>query len=238
MFFDLLAKNYSKLFPLDAELFEFIKSYCPTAPHFTILDVGCASGDLALALSKQGYDVTGIDVSAAMIHIAEEKAKKLNLNTSFKTLHMLDINELGSFDMITCFGNTLPHLENERKVSAFFRAVYNGLSAGGFFIFELLNYDKILKEKVVDLKRIETDKYVLVRTYEFFDTNRIGFRISFSDLVLNESYTLSEPLFPIRQAALRYLLENSGFSKINVYSDYEKHESNLGEFSTIYVVEK
>ena len=41
-----------------------------------VIDLGCGSGLWAHELSKAGYDVLGIDQSAAMIQIAKKKAPK------------------------------------------------------------------------------------------------------------------------------------------------------------------
>ncbi|NJN16228.1 MAG: class I SAM-dependent methyltransferase [Oscillochloris sp.] len=49
-------------------------SYPPEAP---ILDVGCGSGDLAIGLAQRGHTVLGIDIVAAAIEAAQQKAAAL-----------------------------------------------------------------------------------------------------------------------------------------------------------------
>lgn len=48
--------------------------YPPAAP---VLDLGCGSGDLAIALAHRGVDVAGIDIVQAAIGQAREKARAL-----------------------------------------------------------------------------------------------------------------------------------------------------------------
>jgi SAM-dependent methyltransferase len=43
---------------------------CPTG---TVIDVGCGSGVLALALVETGYNVIGVDVSEAMVALARTR---------------------------------------------------------------------------------------------------------------------------------------------------------------------
>jgi 2-polyprenyl-3-methyl-5-hydroxy-6-metoxy-1,4-benzoquinol methylase len=50
-----------------------LKAWLPPAPA-TILDVGCGTGSLSVILAELGYQVTGIDLSPAMIALAQEKA--------------------------------------------------------------------------------------------------------------------------------------------------------------------
>jgi SAM-dependent methyltransferase len=46
-----------------AALFEFVRSWLP-APPARVLEVGCGSGELSLAIEEVGYDVVGIDPAA------------------------------------------------------------------------------------------------------------------------------------------------------------------------------
>lgn len=49
-----------------------------------VLDVGCGSGDLAIALARRGHDVTGVDVSAVAIEAARGKAAAAGLTIHFE----------------------------------------------------------------------------------------------------------------------------------------------------------
>ena len=55
-------------------LLELVRSFPPAGP---VLDVGCGSGDLAIALAKDGYQVLGIDFVPAAIDQARTKAARL-----------------------------------------------------------------------------------------------------------------------------------------------------------------
>lgn len=46
-------------------------------PASPVLDVGCGSGDLAIALARRGLDVLGIDFVGAAIDLARERARVL-----------------------------------------------------------------------------------------------------------------------------------------------------------------
>ena len=53
---------------------ELLIELLPTAPA-SILDVGCGTGSLSLVMAALGYDVTGIDLSPAMIARVKRKAE-------------------------------------------------------------------------------------------------------------------------------------------------------------------
>src|SRR5262245_1213642 len=53
------------------DLIALFNEYPPAGP---VLDLGCGTGDLALALARRGLTVLGIDLAEAAIHQARAKA--------------------------------------------------------------------------------------------------------------------------------------------------------------------
>lgn len=61
----------------------------------TILDIGCGTGELALALAARGHPVTGVDLAPSAVELAKRKATKRGLNVEFQTA---DATELHGYD--------------------------------------------------------------------------------------------------------------------------------------------
>lgn len=56
-----------------------------------VLEVGCGTGRIALELARQGYAVTGVDPSAAMLSVARRKAEDDAIDVSFIEGRLLDL---------------------------------------------------------------------------------------------------------------------------------------------------
>ena len=57
----------------------------------TVLDVGCGSGRYAIDLSRNGMNITGVDLAQEMLNIAESNSKKLGFNNEFIVGSYLDV---------------------------------------------------------------------------------------------------------------------------------------------------
>jgi 2-polyprenyl-3-methyl-5-hydroxy-6-metoxy-1,4-benzoquinol methylase len=69
----------------------------------TILDIGCGTGSLSIVLAGFGHKVTGIDLSPAMISIAQNKATKLGFEIEFHVKDAASLQLLHEqFDAIVC----------------------------------------------------------------------------------------------------------------------------------------
>ena len=79
-----------------------LKRWLPSA-HATILDIGCGTGSLSVVLAGIGHHVTGIDLSPAMISLAQEKANRQCFPIEF---HVMDAASprlpQQHFDVILC----------------------------------------------------------------------------------------------------------------------------------------
>lgn len=62
---------------------DFIESEIGHNKSHRILDVGCGTGRHAIELAGRGYQVTGVDFSAAQLRKANEKAQALGLKIDF-----------------------------------------------------------------------------------------------------------------------------------------------------------
>ena len=88
--------------------FSFCSGYKPENYNIRILDAGCGSGvstEYLVHLNPQAH-VTGIDLSAGTLAVAQERCKRSGADrVDFHHLSLFDVDQLeGQFDLINCVG--------------------------------------------------------------------------------------------------------------------------------------
>jgi SAM-dependent methyltransferase len=129
-----------------------------------VVDLGCGSGVWARILGDAGYDVLGVDYSAAMIALARRRAPR----ATFRHESYLKAT-LPRCDAVTSVGECLNYLfvRNTRAaLSSLFRRVYDALRPGGVFVFDVLEPGQLLGGKPRTGHRTGDDWAVLVEVEE------------------------------------------------------------------------
>src|SRR3954470_5263461 len=99
-----------------------------------VLDVACGTGHSFLALLGRGYDVTACDVSPEMVARAAAKAGDA---ARLEVADMRALPTLGSFDLITCLGDSINHLVEPADVAGAFTGMRGNLAPGGLLVFDV-----------------------------------------------------------------------------------------------------
>ncbi|MBN1985541.1 MAG: class I SAM-dependent methyltransferase [Prolixibacteraceae bacterium] len=223
-FYTSISKYYSEIFPYNPVQLQFVKTRTGELAGKQILDIGCATGELAFQLANEDAKVTGIDLNTDLLQQAQ--SKKAPLNVKFQKGNMLELaNDFhpAGFDTVLCFGNTLVHLQSEELIQKMLAGVSYVLKPGGHFLLQILNYDYIVGEQVSELPVIETENIKFIRKY-IFDENSPLVRFQ-TDLVLKKENTAISNetlLLALKSKQLKELLEQAGFSNIERFSNFKK----------------
>ena len=105
----------------------------------TAMDLACGTGILCEILHKNGIQAAGMDLSSGMIDIAQQENPHIRFDVANMTTYCPD----ASFDLVTCTGDALNHIENLEDVETIFRNVYTYTAPGGLFVFDILNENEV-----------------------------------------------------------------------------------------------
>ncbi|MBN2380194.1 methyltransferase domain-containing protein [candidate division WOR-3 bacterium] len=137
-----------------------------------VLDIGCGVGREAIALAKQGYRVTGIDIAKPLVVAARRNAITENARINFQETDGLYIDmPEKSFDLVVIFSQTIEHVPTRSARITLLREARRVLVPNGFLfisahdryhptmsalrsVFEIIN-DSGAEEGDVYLKNIQ-----------------------------------------------------------------------------------
>ncbi|MCI0691845.1 class I SAM-dependent methyltransferase [candidate division KSB1 bacterium] len=102
-----------------------------------VIDLGCGSGIWAHELVEAGYEVLGVDISAAMIKLARKRASQARfVKKSFLKMRLPQCAAVTAIG--ECFNYLFDKNNNKKALFRFFSRVYEALTPGGVFIFDVV----------------------------------------------------------------------------------------------------
>ncbi len=209
-----IKEYYDYIFPQNIKQLEFIERIKPLSNDELVLDVGAATGNLSGLISRKAR-IIGIDLDEGLLEVAKRKN-----DLDFRKMNMLDIDCFDEkFDRIVSFGNTLVHLENDEKIEIFFKKVFELLKEDGYFMVQILNYEKIISEQIRELPLIDNEHIKFVRKYEAQE-DRLNFLTTLYIKSEDRKIDGSILLYPIKRDKIEELLLKTGFKNIEFYSNW------------------
>jgi len=136
----LLASGWEELFPLRQARLELALALA--APGAVCLDAGCATGSLPRALAARGRVAHGLDLDPGFLAVARQRAQEEGLGITWHEASLLDLASTVAgrrFQLITCLGQTLPHLLEDGQWLAFFTQARESLDPGGHLVIQAVH---------------------------------------------------------------------------------------------------
>ena len=120
----------------------------------TAMDLACGTGVLCEILADNGISSAGMDFSSGMIDIARSR----NPQIPYEVADMTTFRPERQYDLVTCTGDAVNHISALSDVEKIFRNVYEYLTPGGYFVFDLLNENEVSDSEPFEMDFDETTK--------------------------------------------------------------------------------
>ena len=166
--FDKYAAYYNLLYEdksYDAEV-EYILRLLKAVPGFkpkSLLDIGSGTGHHAALFQKNGFEVTGLELSEEML----KSARATYSDIDFFQGDFVDFDLNKKFDVVTSLFHVINYqVTNERLESSIFNASRH-LNQGGVFVFDFWFGPAVLTDPPVPrIKKLQNKDYSLTRFAE------------------------------------------------------------------------
>lgn len=100
-----------------------------------LLDVACGTGFSFIPLLERGWQVTGCDISPAMVEAARAKVGD---RAELHVADMRELPELGEFDLVWSINSAMNYLLGTDELSATLAGMRRNLAPEGLVVFDLL----------------------------------------------------------------------------------------------------
>jgi len=234
-FYEEFSKYYDIVFPLGEAQLRFINKRAKDKKK--ILDLAAGTGNYSIALAKEGYEVTAVDLDSEMVKNIEEKANKEEVKVTAIAMDMKEIDKIGSkFDLIFCIGNSLVHLDNKDEIKKVINKLYNLLNKDGVLIIQIINYDRIIQNNVKGLPTIDREEegVKFIRDYEQ-KNGKILFKTKLIISKEEKVYENCVELYPLLARDLRDILISAGFKNVEFFGGFNEVEYNIDSMATVAV---
>lgn len=152
---------------------DWIEHALGTESGASILDLACGAGHHAAELALRRYDVTGLDLSAAMLGRAAESANALGASVKWAQADMAQMEFEESFDAAYCVGTSFGLFDDERNAEVA-RRLHRALKPHGTFLLQVLNRDHVIQRQPA-MAWFEGDACVCMEDTSFnFITSRLN----------------------------------------------------------------
>lgn len=201
-----------------------------------ILEMGCGSGRILLALAEAGYDVTGIDHSGAMLERAREAIGERDLDGSVQLMHgsMLeaDLAPGGPFGLVIFSLNALMHLPTAASQRLALESALRALDPRGQLVLDLMNPTPdhltslgaapILEGSWTLPDGSVVDKWAYRRIHPVLQT--IDTLLWYDTVETGGIVHRTRASFPLRYvhpSEIELMLELAGFTEVRQYGSYD-----------------
>ena len=137
-----------------ASMIECILSTTKIEPGSSVLDVACGRGRHARAFARQGYRVTGIDLSPRAVATATRIARQDGLDITFEEGDMRVAPCKDCFDIVTNLFTSFGYFEDDADHQRAIAAMHESMKPSGWLVQDFMNVDQVLADLVpVDERR-------------------------------------------------------------------------------------
>jgi glycine/sarcosine N-methyltransferase len=235
-FYDSLADEYDEMTSMEARFSKEKPIFQSLVEKYNVaaaLDAGCGTGFHSILLAQLGLQITATDISERMLHVTRENAKHKRVRIETIQTSFIDMqkNVKKIYDAVFCLGNSLPHILEEKELLSSLKEFNKALKSGGHLFIQMLNYDRIMKNRNRIQSIKEVDGKIFVRFYDYLNKTLLFNILTMQkqEGVMKHSLRSVE-IFPWQSVDLVHTLKDTGYRNVRLFGSmsldsYDKYLS-------------
>lgn len=229
----------------------FTRSLIKKNAPLQIVDLGCGTGKLSIELAKNGYLVTGIDLSPSMLTIAKQmEQEQLSLEikngsyipVDWKHQNMIEWTSAQQADVVLSYCDSINYLLQEDELLALFYRTYEQLKPDGLFIFDchpIWRFEQYAEDQpfayddgefsYIWFSQYDEEDAIIEHELTIYAKEQDGLFRRIDETHIQRAYNVRW----LEQALLE-----AGFSSVNVYQDFSFEAATEQASRLFFVVKK
>ena len=184
-----------------------------------VLDLCCGPGVFTVPLADRGCDVTGVDLSPAMLERARKRSADTGAQVRYVQADAREYEAPGAFDVVLNMFTSFGYFEDPADNARVLRTMHSCLAPGGTLVLDLAGKE-LLARRVTPPKVVQRGDDLMVQTDIVLDD---WARLR-SDWVLvrGDQVTRTTLVWFVYSAVeLRRMVEEAGFGRVEVFGGFD-----------------
>ena len=189
------------------------------APGARVLDLCCGPGRHALEFARRGFQVMGVDRTAAYLERARKQAQQQGLDVEFVEDDMRAFCRPEAFDAVVNYFTSFGYFEDPEDDRRVVSNVYESLKGGGAFLLDMMGKEVLARILEGPRWQEEDGRILLQETKVTRNWSWVENRWILLKDGERRDFHISHRLYSAVE--LTSLLEECGFGHLEVYGDVE-----------------
>lgn len=220
----------------------YVKEIAKLKKGDSVLDAGCGLGRISLELALLDLDVTGVDIIQAELDAAKESAADENVNINFVKQDLRTFNKKETYDCAVNLYTSFGYCDKQEEDMQILKNICDSVKKGGTFIMECTSRETAIMyfTKGEEFERagvkVKTE-FNVTGDWEGLSSRWILYPL---DADKNTKPLVDHTFVQRLYSApfLREKIKEFGFTKVNVYGDFDYSPYNEKARTMIIVANK
>lgn len=192
-------------------------------PGMRVLDIACGPAAYVVALARRGAEVTGVDLSPAMLARARATCEEAGVTAWFVRADMREHVEPGAYDLVLSTHTSFGYFTQPGDNLTVLRNAYESLTPGGTLLVDVLGKEVVASRVgdrgVIDVAEDPGGGTVYTRDTILDDWTRL--ETEWTLVRGGEAKRASILSFLYSAAELKALFETAGFTGVECFGDFD-----------------